>query len=106
MSLVSFLSNLKNPISYWLGWTVCETQQGVGLTVDVCFCLCVSLLFPSSLWNHAQLGGGSDVERMMSALAYGWVERCNDVASCRTRYFKISILVYFIFAFVLSYELL
>ena len=29
------------------------------------------------------LGGGSDAERLMSTLAYGWVERCNDVASCR-----------------------
>ena len=44
--------------------------------------LFVSLLFPSSLWNHAQLGGCSDAERLMSTLAYGWVERFNDVASC------------------------
>ena len=32
--------------------------------------------------NHAQLGGGSVAERLMSTLAYGWVERCSDVASC------------------------
>ena len=38
--------------------------------------------FPSALWNHAQLGGGSDAKRLMSTLAYGWVERCIDVASC------------------------
>ena len=43
----------------------------------------VSWFFPSALWNHAQLGGGSDAERLMSAMAYGWVERCNDVSSCR-----------------------
>ena len=36
----------------------------------------VSLLVsPYSLWNHAQLGGGSFAEILMSALAYGWVER-------------------------------
>ena len=33
--------------------------------------------------NHAQLGGGSDAERVRSTLAYGWVERCSDIASCR-----------------------
>ena len=34
--------------------------------------LYVSLLvFPYSLWNHAQLGGGSDAEILMSTLAYG-----------------------------------
>ena len=50
----------------------CETQRCVGLTVDVRFWLCVSLLlFPSSLWNHAQLGGGSVAKRLMRTLAYG-----------------------------------
>ena len=63
-------------------------QQCVGLTVDVWFWLWVSLLFPSSLWNHSQLGGGSDAEKMMSTLAYGWVERCSDIASCGTRLFQ------------------
>ena len=38
--------------------------------------------------NHAQLGGVSVVERFMGALPYGWVERCNDVASCGTRFFQ------------------
>ena len=46
--------------------------------------LCVSLLVPYSLGNHAQLGGGSVAERLRSTLAYGWVERCSDVASCGT----------------------
>ena len=50
--------------------------------MGVWFCLCVSLLFPSALWNHAQLRGGSDAERLMSTLAYGWVERCSDIDSC------------------------
>ena len=42
--------------------------------------LCVILLVTYSLENHAQLGGGSVAERLRSTLAYGWVERCNDVA--------------------------
>ena len=37
---------------------------------------------PYSLRNHAQLEGGSVTERLMSTLAYGWVERCSDVAGC------------------------
>ena len=56
----------------------------LALTVNIWFWLCVNLLLPSALWKHAQLGGGSDAERLMSTLAYGWVERCNDVASCRS----------------------
>ena len=35
---------------------------------------------PYSLGNHAQLGGGNIVEIFRSMLAYGWVERCSDVA--------------------------
>ena len=38
--------------------------------------------------NHAQFVGGSAAERLMSALAYGWVEHCNDVAGCETRLFQ------------------
>ena len=68
---------------YWLvSLTICETQRCVVLTVNVWFWLCVIMLFPSALWNHAQLGGGSDAERLMSTLAYGWVEHCSDIASC------------------------
>ena len=37
---------------------------------------------PYSLRNHAQLGGGSVAERLMSTMAYGWVEHCSDVAGC------------------------
>ena len=37
--------------------------------------------------------GGSASERLMSTLAYGWVECCSDVASCGSASFKISILV-------------
>ena len=44
--------------------------------------LCLSLLVPYSLGNHARLGGGSIVERLKSTRAYGWVERCSDVAGC------------------------
>ena len=46
--------------------------------------LCVSLLVPYSLGNHAHLGGGSIAKRFRSMLAYGWVERCSDVAGCGT----------------------
>ena len=45
-------------------------------------------MFPSALWNHAQLGDGSDAERMMSRLAYSWVERCSNTASCGTSLFQ------------------
>ena len=38
--------------------------------------------------NHAQLEGGNAAERLMSALAYGWVERCSDVAGCGTNLFQ------------------
>ena len=40
--------------------------------------------------NHAQLEGGSAAERLMSTLAYGWVERCSDIAGCGILYQKIS----------------
>ena len=47
--------------------------------------------------NHAQLGGGSAVERLIRTLAYGWVERCNDIDSYGMSFIsKISILFYFI----------
>ena len=59
--------------------------------------LCVSLLDPYSLRNHAQLGGGSVAERLMSMLAYGWVERCSDVAGCRMSSYKMIILDHFVY---------
>ena len=46
------------------------------------------LVSPYPLWNHAQIGGGSVAGRLMRALAYGWVERCNDVAGCVTRFLE------------------
>ena len=71
--------------------------------------MCMSLLFLSSLWNHAQLEGGSGAERLMSTLGYGWVECCSDVASCGTTHlqdkFSLVFLV-FIPAMYLFYELL
>ena len=40
-------------------------------------------------------GGGSVAEGLMSMLAYGWVERCSDIAGCETSFAsKISILVF------------
>ena len=57
--------------------------------------LCVSLLVPYSLENHAQLGAGSVADKLRSMMAYGWVEHCSDVASCGTSSYKISNLVYF-----------
>ena len=57
--------------------------------------LCVILLVPYSLGSHAQLGGGSVAERSKSTLAYGWVERCSDVAGYGMSSYKISNLVYF-----------
>ena len=44
--------------------------------------LCVSLIVPYSLGNHAYLGGGSVAQKLRSTLAYGWVERCSDVDGC------------------------
>ena len=52
-------------------------------------------MFPYSLEDHAQLGGGSVAERLRSMLAYGWVERCSDVAGCGMNLHKISDLVHF-----------
>ena len=64
--------------------------------------ICVSLLVPYSLGNHAQLEGGSVVERLRSTLAYGWVEHCSDIASCGTTWSSmISILCYVISAMYL-----
>ena len=45
--------------------------------------LCVSLCSLVPCGNHAQLGGGSGAERLRNTLAYGWVERCSNIASCK-----------------------
>ena len=71
---------------------------------------CVSLAtckpdVPLPLENHAQLGGGSVAERLMSTLAYGWVERCSDVAGCgQVLHKKISAAGYFISAINLLFR--
>ena len=53
------------------------------------------LLFLNPWGNHSLLGGGSAIERLMSTLAYGWVERCSDIAGCGMSFAsKISILVF------------
>ena len=44
--------------------------------------LCVSLCSLVPCGNHAQLEGGSDAKRLMSTMAYGWVERLSDIAIC------------------------
>ena len=49
-------------------------------------CSCNMFLIP---WGtHAQLGDGSVAKRLMSTLAYGWVECCNDITGCRTSFFS------------------
>ena len=55
--------------------------------------------------NHAQIGGGSAAERLMSVLAYGWVERCNDVASCGTNSLKDKYLCVNLYKFYLLHEI-
>ena len=51
-----------------------------------CVLLCASFVWACCslvpCGNHAQLESGSGVERLMNTLAYGWVERCNDITSC------------------------
>ena len=65
MLLACFPSSLINP-NVFLAW----------LGFDMYLAMCMNLLFLSSLWNHAQLGGSNGAERSMSTPAYG--------ASCRT----------------------
>ena len=52
------------------------------------------VLFPYSLGKSCQHGGGDVAERLMSALAYGWVERCSDIAGCGTIIFQDKFLVF------------
>ena len=49
---------------------------------------------------HAQLGGGSDAEILMSALTYGWVEHCSEVAGCVISLFQDKYFLCVIFATV------
>ena len=41
---------------------------------------------PYSLGKSCPDGGGSVAERLMSTLAYGWVESCSDIAGCGTSF--------------------
>ena len=55
------------------------------------FCVSLDTCEPTSVpltpyGNHAQLEGGSVAEILMSTLAYGWEERCSDIAGCKTSY--------------------
>ena len=77
--MLDWLSKRKNPSVSGL------TMFGCGYWLDS-RCLALLCVSPCPLdphGNHAQLGGGSDAERVRSTLAYGWVERCSDIASCR-----------------------
>ena len=76
--MLAWLSKSKNPPVSGM------TMFGCGYWLDNrCLALlCVSLCPLVPRGNHAQLGGGSDAERVRSTLAYGWVERCSDIASC------------------------
>ena len=77
--MLAWLSKSKNPSVIGLTVFGCDYWLDCGCIVLLCVSLC--LIVPCV--NHAQLGGGSDVERLRSTLAYGWVERCSDIASCR-----------------------
>ena len=75
--MLAWLSKSKNPFVSGINVFRC------GYWID-CGCLallCVSLCPLVPCGNHAHLGGGSDAERVRSTLAYGWVERCSDIAS-------------------------
>ena len=77
ISISQLLDGLINPTL--LAWLICcspNKPNHVGLA-ELCTLvvllpwICVSLLVPYSLENHAQLGGGSVAERLRSTLAYG-----------------------------------
>ena len=50
--------------------------------------MCEPASVPYSLWESFSARGGSAAERLMSAVAYGWVECCSDIAGCRTNFFQ------------------
>ena len=56
--------------------------SGVGLAECVPLAMCKLAIDPYSLRNPTHLRGGIVAKRLMSMLAYGWVERCSDVAGC------------------------
>ena len=70
-----------------LAWPICgwpDKPSCVGLADCVPLAMCKPTNDPYSWRNYAQLRGGSVAERLMSTLAYGWVEHCSNVAGCRT----------------------
>ena len=83
------LRSLINPIVNWLGWIL------------MCTWLCVSLLFRSSLWKSCPAWGWQWCIGLMSTMAYGWVERCSDIASCGATQFQDKCFFVLIFAMYL-----
>ena len=88
ISISQLLDGLINPtLLAWLIHCFPDKPNYVGLA-ELCTLvgfyrwLCVSLLVPYSLGNHAWLKGGSVAEGLRSIRAYGWVEHCSDVAGC------------------------
>ena len=68
-----------------LVWPICwwpDKPSSVGLAVLCPLGHVKACNLPLFQRNHAQLRGGSVAEILMSMLAYGWVERCSDVAGC------------------------
>ena len=82
-----------------LAWPICwwtDKPSSVGLVVLCPLGHVQACNWPLSWRNHAQLGGGSVAERLISTLAYGWVECCNDVASCGTTQLQDKYLLLFV----------
>ena len=84
--------NLINPIC-WIGYVLLFTVGLINPTVlawlsDVSLATCEPSNSPYPLCNDVQLVGGSVAKRLRSALAYGWVEHCSDVAGCGTNFFQ------------------
>ena len=89
MPLACFPSTMINPnvVLDWLGF-------------DMYLAMCVSVLFLSSLWDHARLEGGSDAEILKSTLAYDWVEPWRDIASCKIVQSQDKYLLLFLFTYL------
>ena len=77
--MLAWLSKSNNPSVSGL------TVFGGGYWLDSgCLALlCVSLCPLVPCGNHAQLEAGNDAKRVRSTPAYGWVEHCSDIASCK-----------------------
>ena len=76
--MLAWLSKSKNPSVSGLIVFGCGYWLDCGCMVLLCVSLCS--LFPRG--NHAQFRGSSGAQRLRSTLAYCWVERCSDIASC------------------------